>query len=286
MRFFIVKNVDLEPEDQAELKDLEEENNKKVKFAVFAAVLVLGLFAVFKKMGYEIDSVLGPLGDYFGGLLNPIFSFLALLALLSTLLYQAKELKLSKVELRKSTRALEAQEEALKKQTFEMTYFSLMDGLSKDTENLLVLEFKEKSEKAIARFFRNLRSHYESGTGKALFKKYENPWRVFRELFLTRVQGARLYVNKIELICKYLQRYAGTEFDKRFYGELLNSKLSNMEKVLIMYYFFENLEVRSILESLCIVDDVEKSDELNGVPEFIGFTNVVEIDYYKKNNVK
>ena len=68
----------------------------------------------------------GALGDFFGGVLNPAFSLLALLALLLTIILQSKELSLATAEYTKSTQALVDQSNSMKKQSFEQTFFQLL----------------------------------------------------------------------------------------------------------------------------------------------------------------
>jgi uncharacterized membrane protein len=77
----------------------------------------------------------GQLGDYFGGLLNPVFSFLTILALVLTLILQSRELKLSReelelsrTELRNSAEALRGQNKAIDRQGFEQTLFSWLNN--------------------------------------------------------------------------------------------------------------------------------------------------------------
>lgn len=77
----------------------------------------------------------GQLGDYFGGLLNPVFSFLTILALVLTLILQSRELKLSReelelsrTELRNSAEALRGQNKAIDRQSFEQTFFAWINN--------------------------------------------------------------------------------------------------------------------------------------------------------------
>lgn len=65
----------------------------------------------------------GVMGDFFGGILNPLFSILGLLMLLVTLIQNQRELELSRQELRESNKALAAQATTLEKQRFEDTFF-------------------------------------------------------------------------------------------------------------------------------------------------------------------
>ncbi len=73
----------------------------------------------------------GQIGDYFGGMLNPVFGFLTILALVITLIQQSRELKLSReelelsrTELRNSAEALRGQNKAIDRQSFEQTFFA------------------------------------------------------------------------------------------------------------------------------------------------------------------
>lgn len=68
---------------------------------------------------------LAAFGDYFAGLLNPIISFFAFLALLYTVRIQSDELKKSTEQLEASAKALEIQNKHWEKQAFENTFFQL-----------------------------------------------------------------------------------------------------------------------------------------------------------------
>lgn len=92
----------------------------------------------------------GTFGDYIGGTLNPILSFLSLMALLGTIVLQSKELKLTRKELKQTRKELsrsakaqkatkeilDKQSETLERQQFESTFFSLLDQHNKALEYL------------------------------------------------------------------------------------------------------------------------------------------------------
>lgn len=108
--------------------------------AVIAAIVVGGAyFALFLGPPLSIDpATLGQAGDYFGGVLNPIFGFLSVFALLVALVLQTRELKLSRESLKlsqeelrlsreeqaKAAGALAAQNRAIQRQSFEQTFFA------------------------------------------------------------------------------------------------------------------------------------------------------------------
>jgi len=93
----------------------------------------------------------GEFGDYFGGTLNPILSFLSLIALLFTIVLQSKELELTRDELKRSADAqaatkevLDKQSETLARQQFESTFFSLLDQHNKALEQITNNSIREQ----------------------------------------------------------------------------------------------------------------------------------------------
>ena len=89
-------------------------------------------FHSFQNQPIKIDpEPWGQFGDFFGGVLNPIFGFLSVFALLVALVIQTRELKLSRESLRisqdeqaKTSEALSLQNRAIQKQSFEQTFFA------------------------------------------------------------------------------------------------------------------------------------------------------------------
>lgn len=102
--------------------------------SVATTLVVVGVYvAQFRGSLSEQPEAWGQFGDYVGGVLNPVLSFLALIALLLTIVLQSrglrasqKELKNSTTELRNSASALRAQNESLRKQTYETAFFQLL----------------------------------------------------------------------------------------------------------------------------------------------------------------
>lgn len=122
-----------------------EENIFKALLTVLALALIAILIAAISfatnfhsaPVAKTVDAW-GQFGDYFGGVLNPVFGFLSVLGLLMALVLQAKELKASREALEISQRelelsrqaqtesadALKLQNEAIRIQSFEQTFFS------------------------------------------------------------------------------------------------------------------------------------------------------------------
>jgi hypothetical protein len=72
------------------------------------------------------ESSFGEWGDFFGGVLNPILTFMTFMGLLITIVIQQTELRESRVELKRSADALSEQSLSLKRQNFEATFFQML----------------------------------------------------------------------------------------------------------------------------------------------------------------
>ncbi|WGE51278.1 putative phage abortive infection protein [Actinobacillus equuli subsp. haemolyticus] len=161
--------------------------NKKIKFNCSIKKLTIGItiFAIVIFSSLVLYSFnkdfenLGPIGDYFGGLLNPILGFCSLFLLLYTInlqlksiRIQAKELKLTRKELQATkeelARSAEAQENSskiLKQQQFESTFFALLNqiisSISKFNE-LHLIKNESKGMKANNRIINDISTIYET----------------------------------------------------------------------------------------------------------------------------
>jgi hypothetical protein len=100
--------------------------------AIIATLLAGGLVYWFWYLDFFAQS--GPagqqrysqMGEFFGGTLGPLFSFFALLTLLSTIRLQSNELRHTRAELAKSARAMQNQITLLQRQTFDSMFFQLV----------------------------------------------------------------------------------------------------------------------------------------------------------------
>lgn len=69
----------------------------------------------------------GQIGDFVGGLLNPLLSFAALMAVLLSLNAQRKELGLARADAKENHRIQEQQSQIFERQNFESLFFRLLD---------------------------------------------------------------------------------------------------------------------------------------------------------------
>ncbi|NMG43122.1 hypothetical protein GPA22_05185 [Aromatoleum toluvorans] len=115
--------------------------------------VLIALTSMLVVVGFYFYSFHGPLstsnsdwgtfGDYFGGVLNPLFGFLSLMAILATITLQSAEMDLTRKELERAARAqeksemvLNAQAKTQERQQFEGTFFSLLNEHNKALQEI------------------------------------------------------------------------------------------------------------------------------------------------------
>ena len=108
--------------------------------AVAAFFIILGFYInYFKNLSITNDSATwGTFGDYLGGTLNPIISFLALIGLLYTIHQQAQEMQATREELKQAAEQQHRQADIFNLQQFESTFFSLLEQHNKVVERIEV----------------------------------------------------------------------------------------------------------------------------------------------------
>ncbi|MCM8743160.1 putative phage abortive infection protein [Pseudomonas koreensis] len=95
-----------------------------VALSVIALLFVLDIWLVNRE-----ESVAGVFGDFFGGVLNPILTFLTFLGLIVTIVVQRHDLRLSRVEYEKTSQALTVQ-------SVENSFFNTLELHNKIVDNL------------------------------------------------------------------------------------------------------------------------------------------------------
>jgi hypothetical protein len=114
-------------------------------FLIFFVALVLWLkisvnvdFPFLKFTNVAQLEYMGQVGDFFGGVLNPLLSFMALIAVLFTIKMQSKELKEAKEETRIANRIQDKQTAVFERQNFESVLFRLLDVHGRLVERMRV----------------------------------------------------------------------------------------------------------------------------------------------------
>lgn len=161
---------------------------------------------------------LGTLGDYVGGMLNPILAFASFMALLYTIKLQVDELKLTRDELSQSRKAQQDSADTLSQQRFEMTFFSLLDILVSHAK-----EFRSKFSKG---------SHTNSFT-------YD---------YNHRIEDAFFVLKTTYEILVMIDDYKKLDKDVRIYSGILKSCLNVDILHMILGYCYQNNTCDQILK--------------------------------------
>lgn len=134
---------------------MEEENKEKRSYFILTSIIVsvaiiglwLGNYFALKDLP-ETDR--GTIGDMFG-VINSLFSGLALAGIILTILLQRQELKYQREELRDTRKEFQIQNETLKIQRFENTFFHLLDQ-HHQIVNAIDFTYHSKKKKEKPRF--------------------------------------------------------------------------------------------------------------------------------------
>ena len=201
---------------------------------IAAAILIVGSYLTKFSGGLSDNHEhWGQFGDYVGGLLNPTFSLLALIALLATFALQVRELRISAKELKNSADALVKQNEALRVQNFEASFFQLL-RLHNDIVNSID-RVSTKGKVTTGRdcfnvFLRRLQSTLEIEGADRNFDAFLTHYDLF---YIEYQHEIGHYFRLLYNIVKLVSRTGG--IDKRFYTNLVRAQLSSAELMLLFY---------------------------------------------------
>jgi hypothetical protein len=216
------------------------------KILIFLGLLaiVFGAAAIIIYRHYYSGPILldhekwGQLGDFFGGLLNPVFSLFAFFALLLTIVLQTKELSLSTQELAKSAQALREQSVSLKKQNFETTFFQMvrlhndiiadMDTQASNTKKIV------KGRDCFNQFYYRFTNHYNEALKKEMYQSQENLIDIAYNSFFKEYQHEiGHYFRNLYTIIKFVHN-SDVE-NKKQYTSIVRAQLSSYELFMLFY---------------------------------------------------
>ncbi|MBW4788829.1 hypothetical protein BVZ31_04705 [Alcaligenes faecalis] len=202
------------------------------QFAIAALLLVfvVNVFTIGK-------SSFGEWGDFFGGVLNPLFTLLTFAGVLITIVLQQTELRESRAEMRRSADALQEQARGLQRQNFESTFFQM---LSVHTSLVGAIDLiNEEGRITQGRdcfnvFYTRLNKIYREQLGKANGKDTDkNVLRLSYKLFWkTHQVELGHYFRYLYNIVRFVKE---SPYSDGPYIRLLRAQLSDQETLLLFY---------------------------------------------------
>jgi hypothetical protein len=223
---------------------MKKNKSKKIKLIVTVSliiVLAIWIGSIFINIKYISNwQTRGLFGDMFGSV-NSLFSGLAFVGVILAIFLQSHELSLQRKELKKTQKVLRGQKQQLiiqnrtfTKQTFENTFFQLLNSHQILVESLNIFFVDQKFTGT--RYFAHLYSDFRS-TYKNLFldnSNFEKHFpKVYNQFFKTNQSQLSHYFRQLYNILLFIDK--SEVDDKIFYINLLRAKLSSNELLILFY---------------------------------------------------
>ncbi|MBC3272272.1 hypothetical protein HU765_20240 [Pseudomonas sp. SWRI81] len=211
--------------------------------ALVFVLFVVCLFFYFGENKFSVPENIGQIGDFIGGLTNPVLSFLALLVLLRTTLIQT-------MESRKTTGFMRSQQKLLEEERFENTFFHLLSQLESYCEK----HFRDDGEG----------QSYAEELSETLCENYGEFASLDKDLQMKAAEKHIKEVTDNSLCITLVQRYArvakfvaNSKIDKKLrasYASVLRDTVYPDECILISSKLFLNKTLALVLKEWKLVD--------------------------------
>jgi len=207
------------------------------------ALLGVGLSIVFAVLltGYwhvEEFKALGPWGDFAGGLLNPVLTFLTFIAVLLTLWLQRDELALTREEMIRSANALEEQGSTLRRQSFENTFFEMLRLHNSIVESIDLINSDSgvvtKGRDAFRVFYTRLTKIYRENVKKAA-GRHDDRHIVELSYFNFWKDAQTELSHYFRFLFNFFRFIDKSGFEEEYYVKLLRSQISDAELLILFY---------------------------------------------------
>ncbi|UOO92690.1 putative phage abortive infection protein [Vitreoscilla stercoraria] len=231
-------------------KGKEERTVENLGWTVFCIAVLAGVAYFLHFGGYEIQKEAaswGAMGDYFGGILNPLIAGCALYVLIKSFKVQKQELKEARDELAKASEAQQLQAQLTQKQieqvdrqNFESLFLRLLENTEKP---LKLFEFKRHGPSSKGGV--SVRTTYgknglEEGIYFFLLTLFQSKFGDRPKIFV----GLENYIFALVSILKKIDQapdFLDTR-DKEEYINILVNNLSPYELRGIFYFFIETTD--------------------------------------------
>jgi hypothetical protein len=205
----------------------------------------------------------GEWGDFFGGVLNPLFTLLTFTGVLITIVLQQTELRESRAEMRRSADALQEQVRGLQRQNFESTFFQM---LSVHTALVGAIDLVNddgrttRGRDCFNVFYTRLNKIYREQLEKAKGKySDEQVLRLSYKLFWKNHQvELGHYFRYLYNIVRFVKE---SPYSEGPYVRLLRAQLSDQETLLLFYNCIASEHgerFRALAEGFSLLDNMPK----------------------------
>lgn len=214
----------------------------------------------------------GQVGDLFGGIANPLITFLALIALLYSIKIQKKELNDTKVALQESAKSQSDQFSAIQKQNFESTFFQFFNNLVATIEKDDNYASQNLNEPISKEFIRVTLEHLQTFRGKEPilnksgdieYKAIETDMTV-QDLLYDKfhiIRNRIKFPKAFAVTAQFVHSTASDEHAKKFYFNTILSIINEPQVLTIFFYFIQDnfLNTKEIIEKYSLLEKIRLS---------------------------
>ena len=205
----------------------------------------------------------GEWGDFFGGVLNPILTFLTFMGLLITIVIQQKELRESRRELKRSADALLEQVANSRQQNFETTFFQMLATHNRIVDSIdLVSEDGKvtRGRDCFVVFYRRLRKSFNGRKDKQYVSNKEKMALQFayKEFWNDHQLELGHYFRFLYNVLRFINE---SGFSDGPYIRLIRAQLSDQELLLIFYNCIvpgDGAKFKPLAEEFALLDNMPK----------------------------
>lgn len=215
---------------------------KLFQIAFYAIFIIFIINLLLIKTDGDWEFKVGEFGDFFGGILNPILTFLTFMGLLMTIILQQKELQESRKEFRGQKEALEKQQTEMVIQSFDNKFFQMLNLFTISIERLTVkIDGKDYNGNKI---FNPLKKDLEKKIQhrisidtyeKILTSKFNHFINEFIEFNNTYDTTFKYYFLNLFQLLNYIDTDIPNKSEAKKYTNILRAQLSKNELILLAY---------------------------------------------------
>ncbi|VAX21003.1 hypothetical protein MNBD_NITROSPINAE02-471 [hydrothermal vent metagenome] len=238
-----------------------------VMLGILLSVVAIIIYSAHFPGPLPLDYALwGAVGDFFGGVLNPIFSFLAFIALLITIILQNQELSLSRDELTKSAEALIDQSKAANLQNFENTFFQMVH-LHNDIVNSMSISDPDDANTGIVgrhcflEYYQYFLSHFDKAKQECDGK---DPLAIvdkgFDSFLIENQASVGHYFRNLFTLVDFVDK--STIENKKHYTNMIRAQLSSYELALLFYnclWRIGRMKFKALVEKHALMTNLDAS---------------------------
>lgn len=191
---------------------------------IAGVVLLIPIVSYVSMYGYQLSDsqeLWAQFGDFFGGLLNPIYALLAFLALLYTISLQSVELRQTTTEFRRSADSMQQQLDHYKDTAKKEDLYRIIEDIDSDLEKLYETIVSPEGEKPVLNIghvvhegFRLRNSSEKSGVYQQFFTVALSSGGVLKSVFLKLTLSSK---NLYKYLIRYEELAGGENYVSKYF---------------------------------------------------------------------